>query len=162
MNLKFNYLFVVALVFNVFFLSCSSDDSNSSSGQGQFFCKIDGTDFNPTFKSGFVEPISGVLLLTGENSNGRGLQLFMPTNIQAGTYVTSDFVSTLQGVQMLYNRVDEDGEFGFAEEGTLTIISHNVSNRTIKGTFSFEGTILNNSTPFNVTEGSFELRYSSL
>lgn len=152
-------LFLLKTVF-LFLVACSNNDKNNSQSIMQhFFCKINNVDFNPQFKSGVSLSTSTVILLTGENNNGKIVQLTVPKNITPGVYTVTNNDPSVLGIYMQHTRSDNDGDFAMATDATLTIISHNQTTKTIKGTFSFTGRILNDNALITVSDGSFEIKY---
>lgn len=152
-------LFLLKTVFLLLVACSNNDNSNSQSTMQQFFCKINNVDFNPEFKSGVSESISSVILITGENNNGKIVQLAVPNNITPGDYSIINNQPSVLGLFMQHTHSENDGDFGFATNATLTIISHNQTTKTIKGTFSFTGTIVNDNSLFTISDGSFEIKY---
>lgn len=134
--------------------SCGEKGANSKNiqtGSSHFTAIINEKPYKAVHISGFVTLPTNTLLLTGAMGNGEDIQLFLPKDITAGTY---DFPS----IQGKYQENDE--QFGFATNGTLTIDSHRTTNKTIKGSFHFTTKPAIEGDPsFTITDGSFNVSY---
>ena len=115
---------------------------------------IDGTVFDASVVSGLVS--SGNLAITGSDAMGQeSIGLTLPDDITPGTYSLGTPGLSSYGAQ--YNL--DSSTFLSAESGTLTIEEHQVADKIIKGTFSFEASELAGSNTASITAGSFELTY---
>jgi|GEM_PF-5000642 len=150
-------------------LSCSgSDDDNNDpdvpgGAQGSFFAKINSTDFNPEFKTGFYEEISDVYILTGSTGNGELIQLLIGAELGVGSYPLGE--ASGDNRVIAYYQISEgdaDQVAAFATSGTVTLTKVDTDNSEIAGTFSFSGTILPSGEVYTVTEGAFSLDVSNL
>lgn len=153
------HLFLVKAFFLIAITCSNNEDRSIPSSNQHFFCKINNVDFNPTFKSGVNEPLSNAILITGNNSNGKTVQVIMPNNIAPGNYTIINNQPSVLGLAMQYSQSDDDSDFGLANNASLTITEHNQSTKTIKGTFSFTGTILIDNSSFAITAGAFTIQY---
>lgn len=115
---------------------------------------IDGTVFDASVVSGLVS--SGNLTITGSDAMGqKAIGLTIPADITPGTYDLGTPGLSIYGAQ--YNL--DSNTFLSAASGTLTISEHQVADKIIKGTFSFEATDLAGPDTASITDGSFELTY---
>lgn len=163
--------FLKTLTFLMFFALVSvaykSNDSVanfvSSQNQNSFFCKISGREYKPQFVSGIHETMSNVILITGAaGSNSEQVQIQVSHAIEPGTYADLNNIGANTFVWMFYAPpFSEDAtDDGFAQKGSLTIIENNSTTKRIRGTFSFlTGPSINAGTIWDITEGSFDVRY---
>lgn len=134
--------------------SCGQQETKQKASQtltNSLKAQVNGEPYEAIHVTGFITLASNTLLLTGAMGNGEDIQLFLPKDITAGTY---DFPS----IQGKYQENDE--QFGFATNGTLTIDSHSTTNKTIKGSFHFTTKPATEGDPsFTLTDGSFNVSY---
>ncbi|RTY86456.1 DUF6252 family protein [Flavobacterium sp. GT3R68] len=118
-----------------------------------FTAKLDGATYTPTNITGMK--MSGMISLVGRRGNIENIGLSMPDNAVAGAvYPFTAFSSDARGQYI-------DSASGiYGGDGTMTIISHDVANKRIKGTFSFTAsTVLPPTTTHAITEGTFDVTY---
>jgi hypothetical protein len=117
---------------------------------------VNGNSFNGAVVESEKDTISGQLLVAGISADGiTDLALDMPMNIKAGTY-NLDFNS---GQYFGFYNPSPTVILVSMSNGTLTIISNDVVNRRIKGTFSFIGSASTTASTANVTQGYFSVSY---
>lgn len=151
--------FFLMLLTAAVLISCGKDDDqeDQNTSNATFFAKIEGTDYRPEFINGFLIDSAQTILVSGETGTGQAMQLFIPAATVAGTY---DFDNGFIGN---YQRTDEDGDFGFAVSGSITITAHDTAAKTISGTFSFNTSeFLSDGSVFTITAGSFSTGYVPL
>jgi hypothetical protein len=110
------------------------------------------------FTSAVIEPTSqnGQLFIAGITSDGtRDLALIMPTGITPGTY-NLDFAT---GMYIGAYTPSSTEALISQSNGTLTIISNDVTAKRIKGTFSFIASSLMDATTATITQGYFSVSY---
>lgn len=117
-----------------------------------FTAKVAGTNFVATdiltavIGSGSTEFIA----IGAEDANSNSISVSVKSNLTAGTYpITTNTLS--DNVQGSYE--DANGEYK-AISGSVTITS--ITADRVKGTFKFT---TNGTTPFNITEGTFDVEY---
>lgn len=165
-NFLKGFTLVVAIV--VAFASCSSDDNNDNGGgsSDQFFCKVNGADYRPSFVSAFKGGITNTIIITGATgTNEQQVQFQLPGNIATGTYSEFNDISANVFVGAFYSppTSQDAGDDGFAESGQLIITEHNVAAKRIKGTFSFvTRPSINAGTVWTISEGTFNVVYTDL
>lgn len=134
--------------------SCGQQETKQKASQtltNTLKAEVNGKPYEAVHVSGFITPGLNTLLLTGAMGNGEDIQLFLPKDITAGTY---DF-TTIQGKYQ-----ENEEKAGFAVRGALTIASHNTTSKNIEGSFYFTTKpMLKGDPSFDVTEGSFSIRY---
>jgi len=114
--------------------------------------KLNGSQWNATSTTGAAFSSNNQMSLTGTDGL-KSISMTLPITITPGTY-------TVDG--SLYNISYQEGGEGFTtQSGTITISSHNASQKTITGTFSFSS-IKNsdNTVQMDVTNGSFSVVYT--
>ncbi len=159
---------ILFMVLAVLSTSCGDDDASPSrsGGDNSFFAKIDGTDYNPPFVTGFrSESLNNIILTGATGSNEELIQIFVPADITVGTY--TEFYEPLGAVfiQAYYQPMgaQDASDAGNADAGSLVITAHNVDSKTIEGTFNFNtDPAVSSGTTWNITEGSFKITYSDL
>ncbi|WP_130735801.1 DUF6252 family protein [Flavobacterium sp. J27] len=159
--------FAIFTFFSLSLFSCSkNDDNNPPTSENTFFCKLDGTAYNPPNATGLISTITNTLVITGSTgSNSQKIQIFLPKDIAVGTYTQFYDYNADEFIQMYYsppnsNDADDDG---FATSGELVITQHDVNNKKIKGTFHFvTDPSINGNNVWNVTEGTFNITYKNL
>jgi hypothetical protein len=119
-----------------------------------FTAKFDGVNFVPTSITGLKS--SGFISIIGRRGSIENIGLSFPDNTTAGAvYNVTPFGS--QRCQYIQDNTTA-GIFGGT--GTITIISHDVTAKRVKGTFSFTAaTILPPIVSHNITEGTFDVTY---
>lgn len=159
-------------IFTVCFIACTltscstdddnADDSPNNSDGSTFSAKINGTDYNPDFKTAFLSSTVSTILVTGSTGSGESLQLFIPPTLSEGTY-DFGFDVTTSPIIAFYQEADGDADDGaFASSGTITISTLNTETRRISGTFSFTGMVENTGETIAVTEGQFNLTWEEI
>ncbi|WP_395044519.1 DUF6252 family protein [Flavobacterium sp.] len=127
--------------------------NTTSPTENTFFAKLNGADFTPTNIDGFKN--SGIISLVGRRGSVENIGLFLPDNVTPGTYDIS-FGGEYSGTYIL-NSTGE-GVFG-GDSGSITITSHDVTNKKIIGTFNFIGTSFFSPATYNVSVGTFNITY---
>ncbi|WP_395056490.1 DUF6252 family protein [Flavobacterium sp.] len=119
-----------------------------------FTAKMDGVDFVSTNITGIKS--SGIISVIGRKGSVENIGLAFPDNTTAGTiYNISPFGS--ERIQYISDGTTS-GIFGGT--GTITIISHDVAAKRIKGTFSASvSTLLPPIVSHNITVGTFDVTY---
>jgi hypothetical protein len=105
-----------------------------------------------------AQPANGQLVISGVSADGtENLALLMPENILPGTY-NLDLSGATITYGALYYTNPQDPLLSEAN-GTLTIISNDVTNKRISGNFNFKGTSLTDAQFVIVTNGYFDVNY---
>ncbi len=157
------YLKSLILIFiAIITFSCSSDDDNSSnddnaqgSQDGTIIAQVDGEDFESIEAVTFATIQSGVLNISGTNSNGDFISFLINNFDAAGTFNLSGF--TLEGTAVylpndettFYSSVNEGGS------GSITISEYDEDAGTISATFEFIAVRASDSDTVEITNGSF-------
>jgi hypothetical protein len=96
------------------------------------------------------------LVIAGVSSDGKqNLDLLFPSAITPGSYPL-DYGSGMYGA-VYYT--DVTNPLISNNNGTLIILSNNTTTKTVKGTFSFTATTLDNSQSIVITSGYFSVNY---
>jgi hypothetical protein len=119
-----------------------------------FSAKINGSAYVPTSITGVKT--NGFVSVIGRRGNIENIGLVVPENAVAGSVHNFTALSSDARGQYILNNT-ADGIYG--GEGSVTIISHNVNTKRIKGTFSFVATSMLNASSFNITDGTFDITY---
>lgn len=117
-----------------------------------FTAKVGGVNFVSTdiFTSVVGVGSTEFIAIGAEDANSNSIGVSVKSNLTAGTYpITTNTLS--DNVQGSYE--DANGEYK-AISGSVTITS--ITADRIKGTFKFT---TNGTTPFNITEGTFDVEY---
>jgi len=157
------YLKSLILVFTIIIASsCSSDDDSSSSDDNQgsdqdglVTAQVDGSDFESLEAVTFATIQSGVLNISGRNSDGDTISFLINNFDAAGTFDLSG--STLEGTgiylpsgdSIFYSSVNEGGS------GSITISEYDEDAETISGTFNYTAIRASDSDTIEITDGSF-------
>ena len=120
-----------------------------------FFAKLDGADFNPTNITGIKA--SGLISIVGRRGSVENIGVSVPDNITAGTTINLTPFSSDGRVQYI---LDANPSNIFGGTGSVTIISHDITNKRIKGTFMFNAsTLLPPISTRAITMGTFDVIY---
>jgi len=109
---------------------------------GTFSAEIDGVPFIP-FTISAADTGNSIVVIGSANSNS--ITLGIPVDITSGSYEipATGFIASYS-----VDQISED-----AEEGTIIIIEHDTTNKTIKGTFSFK------TASYIISVGQFNVTY---
>lgn len=129
--------------------------NNTSTGNNSFFCKVDGSDYNPTNVDGVTS--GSQISLIGRRGPVETLSLTLNQTITPGTYDLENLPLGNNNIGM-YN-LDNSGNIFGANPGTVTITTHDISAKHIVGTFQFTATSFMGSTSYQITNGSFDIVY---
>jgi hypothetical protein len=131
--------------------------NTTSPTNNSFFAKIDGTDFNPTNIDAIKS--NGLISIIGRRGNIENIGLSLVDNITTGTHSFSSLPS--QGTNNALYTIDNSGTGTYSSDsnGTVIITTHDVANKHIVGTFSFNATSFFNTTIFNISNGAFDVYY---
>jgi len=146
--------------------SCSSDDSNLPSDQQglgngnpinrneNFSCSLDENVFVPINIIALKQENQESFSITTIDDQDNGVQLLVDSSLDPGTYA---FDENIFGTVSTVNQYAITGHSG--ADGMLTILTHDRSAGTMKGTFSFNARTLNTQMEFVVTDGAFDVDY---
>jgi hypothetical protein len=119
-----------------------------------FTAKIDGTAYVPTNITGVKT--NGLVSVIGRRGNVENIGVVVPEDAAAGSvYNFTALSSDARGQYIL----DSTPEGIYGGSGSVTIISHNVTAKRIKGTFSFVATSMIGGGSVNITDGTFDITY---
>jgi hypothetical protein len=114
--------------------------------------KVDGNAWEAT--SVFATVAMGKISISGTKNGAGSVGIFVPDDVTAGTYTFSMF-----GDYVAQYNPNSQTFYG-ADNGTITITSHDETARTLKGTFEFDASDFSGgSGSAEITEGSFEVKY---
>ncbi|HET8804158.1 MAG TPA: DUF6252 family protein [Aequorivita sp.] len=126
----------------LFNVSYTGGDIPDPTNAGTFSAKVDGNTFLPIT---VTSRDTGNTIITSGNTANATIAISVVSNVEPGEYTLPR-----GGFGAKYQDVNGPET---TEEGVITIIEHNIANKTIKGTFSF----LTNRT--EITEGQFDVEY---
>ena len=176
----FKFTFLLVLLASFMFISCDNEPltgtftdesgtgievggtgtgTGNSTTTSSFFAKVDGVEFleDTVYVNMMNLGGSTILTISAAKNNYQSIGLTFPSDIAAGTYTLSSFGD--YRAQYNYSQT----AIGFGGAGTVTITTHNTSEKKMVGTFSFIATEIVDQTnlgPFNITEGSFDITYN--
>lgn len=131
------------------------DEAPSGPGNNTFTAKLDDNVFTPTAINGLSN--SGRISIIGRRGSIETIGINVISTITAGTYdldITGDYVG-----QYIKDATPEGSSFA-AEQGTLTIVSHDTTAKRIIGTFDFiASSFLVPGVTYEVSEGAFDITY---
>lgn len=154
-------LFIVLIA-----VSCSSDGDDSvtvlNAEDGEMVARVNSNNFTSIDVTTTAAMISGVLNLTGVNSNGDTIAISVNNFDSEGTFDLSEFNTVARSIYLpsgdttFFLSINEGGS------GSITVTDLNVGDKVISGTFSFIGVRQNTSDPNNplmetveITDGVF-------
>lgn len=157
--MKFLRFFIVLTVLAPF-ISCSSDDDTTGDNDtgtqvGLLVANVGGNSFTSAEATTTAQIQSGVLAITGVNSNGDTISININNFDTEGTFDLSGSVNEgvaiylPKGDNTFYNSINVGGS------GAITV---NTQDGTISGTFNFIGTRTNSngaSESIEISNGSF-------
>ncbi len=120
-----------------------------------FFAKLDGAAFNPTNITGIKT--SGLISIIGRRGSVENIGVSFADTITAGTTLN---LSPFDSNGRLQYILDNNPLNIFGGTGSITIISHDILAKRVKGTFLFNAATL--FPPINskiITDGSFDVTY---
>ncbi|WP_026451280.1 DUF6252 family protein [Aequorivita capsosiphonis] len=123
-------------------ISYAGAEITDPTNAGTFSAKVNGDTFTPLSVS--ANDTGNTLVIAGVGANSQ-IVISMPSNVEPDAYTIPR-----SGFNAKYQ--DADG-LDTTEEGLITILEHNISERTIEGTFSF---VTNRS---EITVGAFNVTY---
>ncbi len=123
-------------------------------GDNSLNVKIDGTDWEAVSVTGFVNGSKLTINATSADVS-RTVGLTIPDDTPVGSYDIDSPFSSEYGGQ--YNA--DAQTFLTSDSGTLNISNHDLLNKVIEGTFSFEASEFVGSASASLTEGSFYVAY---
>lgn len=122
-----------------------------------FFAKVNGTDFNPVTGINVTKmTLAGTTYITiaARKTNVETMGLVLNSSLTAGsTYNISQY-----GTEKVTYTPSASGSY-VGVSGTIKILSHDLANKRIKGTFSCEIKNTNGSDTLPVTDGTFDISY---
>jgi Family of unknown function (DUF6252) len=119
-----------------------------------FTVKKDGVDFISTNISGFKS--GGSIAIIGRRGSVENVGVFIPDNASVG----ATYTITPLGNERCQYVMDATPTGILGGTGSVTVISHDITNKRIKGTFNFvAATLLPPSLSFNFTLGTFDVTY---
>jgi hypothetical protein len=119
-----------------------------------FSAKLNGTNFVPTIL--FVQKINltNSIAIVANRGGNEAISINFPSDVKQGTYDFDPF-GTYVGQ---YTANSTDGGFA-ATSGTITISSHDITNKRVIGTFNFTATSFTLPTTHQISQGSFNIKY---
>lgn len=128
-----------------------------SSGNNEFFAKVDGVEFKEEKINAIAASgggISNLGIVATMNNDTRVISLSLDPDVVPGEYDLKAFVAPTG----LYNK--SSTEFFSSESGKVVITIHDKTNKRIVGTFYFTATsFLTPDVEHEITEGSFDVTY---
>ncbi|AUC81646.1 DUF6252 family protein [Lacinutrix sp. Bg11-31] len=129
----------------------------STPNGNEFFAKIDGSEFVEDTVFGIQTSLAGftTIGITATKNNLESIGFSLPADITTGTYNFS--FGSLDDATAQYNVGMNENTIG---DGTITISSHNTTDKRIIATFEFVASpFIGTGNSYNITEGSFDITY---
>ena len=120
-----------------------------------FFAKVDDVEFEENLLEGVLTSLAGndILSIVATKNNLESIGFFLPADITPGEYTFSTF-SPPSGQYNIGNTVSN------VADGTITISSHDTTDKIIEGTFEFSAAPLTGGgQTYTITEGAFYIEY---
>ena len=155
---------ILFLAFSILVASCSSDDNDDNNLQPvtqPFFVEINGEAFEETRLLAQPNIAQNTMLITAIDAQGKDIVLGFTGDLKSGT----EFKTALQsnGEDIFVPVFDTDTGGFFATSGSLILISHDETSKTMTGRFSFSGPDPNDPTKtLNFAKGEFIVDYAVL
>ena len=170
----FKFTFILALMVSIALVSCDDepltgtfidesgvpDGTDGGTGGGSeeviapFFAKVEGVEFSETELEAYI--FNNKLWVRGTDAATSKITLGLPVDIAVGDFTIDQ--TTYTGI--FEENVAPDTYFTRADSGTITIIAHDTTAKTISGKFNFISTPTGNTSPlYNITEGEFNVSY---
>ena len=118
------------------------EDGGDPTNEGEFSANVDGNPFIPIVVS--ARDTGNTIIISASTVNAT-VTIAMPISVEAGSYTLP-----LGGFAAKYQ--DENG-IQSVEEGITVVVEHNVSEKSISGTFSFTTALK------EITQGKFNVTY---
>ncbi|ULC60872.1 DUF6252 family protein [Flaviramulus sp. BrNp1-15] len=135
-----------------------STDVPSSGNDNSFFAKVDGEEFVEDGIEGALLSIPGtpsIITISATKNSLETISISVNSDITDGTYDFSTFDPPMGQYNLSLT------ESAVSDNGTLTITSHDVTNKRIIGTFNFNASsLLGGGGSYEITEGSFDVTYN--
>lgn len=131
------------------------NDSPIPVTNNSFSAKLDGSIYTPVYITALN--VMGNISIVARKGVVENIALSFPNTIVPGNYVLDSFGEN-RGQYIKNNNLDGSGIFG-ADEGSMTITSHDKVNKKIVGTFKFTANSFVVSETHNITEGTFSVSY---
>jgi len=170
----FKFTFILALMASITLVSCDNepltgtfidesgvpDGTDGGTGGGSeevvapFFAKVDGNEFSEDLIEAYI--FNNKLWIRGTDATTSKITLGLPEDIGEGEFQFD--ATTFTGI--FEENVAPDTFFTRADSGTITIIAHDTTAKTISGKFNFVSTPTGSTSPlYNITEGEFNVSY---
>jgi hypothetical protein len=133
-----------------------TDDNsdNTDTAISPFFANVDGVEFSDVEPESYL--LNSMLWVRGTDTQLKKITIGLPTDIPAGTYEIVADNDTYKGIFS----DSANNILARANSGSITIIAHDISAKTINGTFNFIATLSGNTaSQFEITEGAFNVSY---
>jgi hypothetical protein len=131
-----------------------NNDGNSNIEVAPFYANVDGVEFTETSLQSYL--LNEKLWVRGTDAELNKITLGFPTEIAVGTFEIVPDADTYEGIFS----DNANNVLARADTGSITIITHDTTAKTISGTFNFTATPSSSTTPkYEVTEGEFNVSY---
>lgn len=136
-------------------INVENDDEIVDEVLEPFYAKVDGNEFIEQTLEAYI--FNNKLFVRAYNASGSAIIIGMSETVSESTFDfnTAEYTAT-------YENVSNDGTsiFTTADSGSVTIVTHNVDDKLIEGTFSFVATPGASASPqYTITEGQFSVSY---
>lgn len=165
--LKFTYLLLLLTSFT--FMSCEDEPLTGTftdeiavdeDGDGDieivepFFAKVDGEEFIEETLEAYV--FNGKLYVRAYDAADNAIIIGLPEDVSetSSDFNGAEYTATFEDTTTTPNT------FTTADTGSVTIVTHNVDDKLIEGTFNFVSTPGASASPqYTISEGSFSVNY---
>ena len=151
---NFKLLFLMSIIVSVIIVGCEEKEDTTptpTTYTNKMTAKVNGVDYVATTITG--KAITGAIYLRAEKGNNTialNLDFFQAT----GTFTMSSNMYPI-------GFYTADGEDVYCDTGTVIISTHDEENNVIKGTFNFTTKPSGNTTIYKITEGAFDIKYTT-
>ena len=165
--MKFTYLLLILASFT--FISCEDEPltgtftdevavDTDTDGEvviaEPFYAKVDGEEFVETVLEAYV--FNGKLYVRAYDAADNAIIIGLPEDVSE---TNSDFNGT-EYTATFEDATTTPNTFTTADTGSVTIVTHNVDDKLIEGTFNFVSTPGASASPqYTISEGSFSVNY---
>ncbi|MGV3695574.1 DUF6252 family protein [Flavobacterium sp.] len=161
-----NFSFAIVLALTTILTSCSSSDGGGGGGAaaGTIKAKAGNVNFKSMTQASFAMRQGGMIIIQGSDASGRAIQL-MVTGNATGTYEISDNgISNIGSYTEINLNTFDSTVWAAPYEGSGavgTVVIEELTDTSVKGTFSFTGKNQEGADTKAVTNGAFNVNFQS-
>lgn len=156
------------------FLGCQKDlsyerpaNGNNNGGQAYFRANVDGVQWQALDSETFVTILYGTITIIGTDSNGNAINIFLASaatgtySLDSGSLSNAEYSEYNSGNSILFS-TNQSKNTSLAG-GSVVVTEIDTVNKTISGTFQFNGYNMGTGSKKGITEGVFnKLPYANM